>query len=232
MIIMSFKKQVDINTRRMKQLMRDVRVDVQRRTQNSKNLDVWLEKLAPYHTENCFTVGIHSATALEIVESISKGTVKLSKLPPGVNAEIVKGVMSESCMTYVTRMGEDMKVELRKIAVEGYNNKLPPREIAKTMADKVDSISKTRAQCIARTETMRAGNLSNHIISKENGAKSYTIECDVNVCEHCIEVYKDEAGESIVFDIDDTADFPPYHPNCRCTPRYSTKTVEERSQGE
>ena len=31
-----------------------------------------------------------------------------------------------------------------------------------------------------------------------------------------------------VTDIDDTDNFPPYHPNCRCTPRFSTKTVEER----
>ena len=221
-----FKKQVNTNTRRIKQLMKDVRNDVQRRTQNSKDLEVWLEKLAPYHSENCFTTGIHSVEALAIVKQISENAVRISKLPPGANAEIVKGIMSESCMTYVTRMGEDMKTELRKIAVESYNNKLAPKETAQVMADKIDVISKTRAECIARTETMRAANLSNLVAARENGAKSYTVTRDPNACEHCVEVYGEE--DDIIFDIDDTDNFPPYHPNCRCTPRFSTKTVEER----
>lgn len=224
-----FKKQADTNTRRIRQLMRDVRNDVSRRTKNSKNLDVWLKKLSPYVNENCFTVGVHNEAALNIVKNISK-TVEMSKLPSGVNSEIVKGIISETTMHYVTNLGEDMKTELRQIAVESYNNKLAPRETAKLMESKIDSLTRTRAECIARTETMRGANLSNLVISKENGANSYTISCDEEACDHCLTVYKDEAGEDIIFDINDTDNFPPFHPNCRCTPRFSTKTVEERQE--
>ena len=87
---------------------------------------------------------------------------------------------------------------------------------------------------------MRANNLSNLIAARENGAQSYTIECDPGACELCLEKYKELEGdqeipeasnESTIFDIMDTDNFPPFHPNCRCTPRFSTKTVEQRLGG-
>ena len=37
-------------------------------------------------------------------------------------------------------------------------------------------------------------------------------------------------GQSL--DIDDTDNFPPLHPNCRCTPRFSTKPVEDEETTE
>ena len=106
----SLKKQVDTNTHRFKVLMKDVRNDVKARTRNSKDLDEWLEKLQPYVGENCLVNGIHGAEAAAIIRSIVK-TVEMTKLPPGANQEIVKGVMSEVCMTYVTNVGKDIQTE-------------------------------------------------------------------------------------------------------------------------
>lgn len=218
------KKQVNVNTKRMKVLMKDIRNDVYSRTKNSKSIDEWLQKLHPYVGENCLINGIHGEEVGKIIRNIVN-TTEMTKLPPGANQEIVKGVMSEACMTYVTNVGKDIQTELQKIAVEGYNNKMAPKELANEMANKIDTLSRTRAQTIARTETMRANNLSNLIAAKENGAKSYTISCDDAACDLCLEVYGDE--EDVVFDIDDTDNFPPFHPNCRCTPRFSTKPVEQ-----
>ena len=223
------KKQVNVNTKRMKVLMKDIRNDVYSRTKNSKSIDEWLQKLHPYVGENCLINGIHGEEVGKIIRNIVN-TTEMTKLPPGANQEIVKGVMSEACMTYVTNVGKDIQTELQKIAVEGYNNKMAPKELANEMANKIDTLSKTRAQTIARTETMRANNLSNLIAAKENGAKSYTISCDDAACDLCLEVYGDE--EDVVFDIDDTDNFPPLHPNCRCTPRFSTKPVEEEETTE
>lgn len=216
------KKQVNTNTHRFKVLMKDIRNDVKARTRNSKDLEEWLERLQPYVGENCMINGIHGAEVAAIIRNIVK-TVEMTKLPPGSNQEIVKGVMSEACMTYVTNVGKDIQTELQRIAVESYNNKLAPREIADVMAERIDVMSTKRAQVIARTETMRANNLSNLIAARENGAQSYTIECDPGACELCLEKYKELEGDeelpspenpSIVFDINDTDNFPPFHPNC------------------
>ena len=216
-------KQVNTNTRRIRKLMRDVRLDIARRTRASRDLDEWYRKMSPYLEEDFLTVGIHSDNISLFVKGVVKA-VEMSKLPSGMNAGLTKGVISECCYTYISNMSRDMQTELQKIAVESYNQKRSPQELARILSERVDVMDTTRARCIARTETIRASNLSNLIQAKGNGAKSYTIRCDVGVCNECFEIYKD--GDE-VFDIDDTENFPPYHPNCRCTPRFSTKSVDE-----
>lgn len=225
----NWKKQVNVNTRRMKKLMDDIRRDVVRRTSNSKDIDEWMKNLAPYVANNCFTTGIHAAAALEIIQKIT-GVVEQTSLPSGSNQEVVKGVLSEACYTMVTNVGEDIKVEMQKIAVESYNQKNTPQQTAKLLGEKIDSLSKTRCQTIARTETCRAANLSNYINAKVMGAKSYRVICNSGVCPYCQEAYGcDESGGvgEIVFNIEDQDDMPPYHPNCRCTPVWSTEDQDQ-----
>ena len=219
----NWKKQVNVNTKRMKALMDDVRRDVVRRTSNSKDLDEWMEKLSPYVANNCFNTGIHAAKALEIVQQIS-GVVDQTSLPSGSNAEIVKGTMAEACYTMVTNVGEDIKTEMQQIAVESYNQRNTPQQTAKMLGDKIDSLSQSRCQTIARTETCRAANLSNYINAKEMGAKSYRVICNEGCCEYCQDEYgTDESGGTgeTLYSIDDQDNMPPLHPNCRCTPVWS-----------
>ena len=94
----NWKKQINVNTKRMKKLMDDVRRDVVRRTSNSKDLDAWMENLSEYVNQNCFTTGIHAVASLEIIQKIV-GVVDQTSLPSGSNAEIVKGTMAEACYT-------------------------------------------------------------------------------------------------------------------------------------
>lgn len=219
----NWKKQVNPNTKRMKALMRDVRGNVVRLTRNSADLEAWLENLAPYTASNCFVTGAHADTVREIVNQIAD-VVTQTSLPSGANAEIVKGTMAEACMTMVTNVGEDIKTELQQIAVESYNNKLAPAETAKVMGERIDILSKTRCQCIARTETCRAANIANYLNAKEMGAKSYSVICNDGACEYCIAEYGE--NQDTVYDINDTENLPPYHPNCRCTPTWSMSPVE------
>lgn len=219
----NWKKQVNPNTKRMKALMRDVRGNVVRLTRNSADLEEWLENLAPYTASNCFVTGAHADTVREIVNQIAD-VVTQTSLPSGANAEIVKGTMAEACMTMVTNVGEDIKTELQQIAVESYNNKLAPAETAKVMGERIDILSKTRCQCIARTETCRAANIANYLNAKEMGAKSYSVICNDGACEYCIAEYGE--NQDTVYDINDTENLPPYHPNCRCTPTWSMSPVE------
>ncbi len=223
---MKLRRQVETNTRKMRQLMRDIRADVMRRTRNSKDIDEFLERMSPYINENVFVTGIHAAAMTEIMQNIVK-TANLNLTPKGANAELTKGILSEICFIYVSNVGKDIQTELQKIGVECYNNKLAPRETAKVIGERIDVFSTTRCQCIARTETIRASNLSNHVQARTDGAMSYTVHCNEGACEHCIAEFGE--NEDTVYDINDTVNLPPYHPNCRCTPRYSTKTVEQRT---
>lgn len=216
----SWKKQINPNTQRMKALMRDIRNDTERLTRNSKDLEEWTEKLAPYTASNCFVIGAHADTVREIINSIV-GAVDQTSLPSGANAELVKGTMAEACMTMVTNVGEDIKTELQKIAVESYNNRLAPAETAKVIGEKIDSLSKTRCQAIARTETCRAANIANYLNAQEMGAKSYSVICNEGACDYCIDEYGE--NQDTVYSIDDTENLPPLHPNCRCTPVWSMK---------
>lgn len=220
-------KQINVNTRRMKALMRDVKADVVRRTKNCKDNDEWLEKLSPYVNHDFLVTGIHADAMKTIVGGICRA-VELSTLPAGANQELTKGVIAECCYTYVTNATKELQNDMRKIAIETYNApKETNRDLARKLNERLDTFDKTRCRTIARTETMRASNLSNHIQAKENGAMSYTVHCEDGACPYCIEEYGE--NEDTIYDINDTDNFPPFHPNCRCQPRYSTKTVEQRS---
>lgn len=223
---MKLRRQVETNTRKMKVLMRDIKADVVRRTRNSKDIDEFLERMSPYIHENIFVTGIHTDAMAAIMKSIVK-TADLNLTPRGANADLTKGILSEICFIYVSNVGKDIQTELQKIGVECYNNKLAPRETAKVIGERIDVFSTTRCQTIARTETIRASNLSNHVQARTDGAMSYTVHCNEGACEHCIAEFGE--NEDTVYDINDTVNLPPYHPNCRCTPRYSTKTVEQRT---
>ena len=219
----NWKKQINVNTKRMEQLMRDVRLDVTRRTSNSKDIDAWIDNLSEYVGRNCFRTGIHAVAALEVIRQISD-TVDQISMPPGSHPEIVKGTIAEACYTLVTNMGDDLKSEMQRIAVESYNQKNTPQQTAKLLSDKIESIDKTRARTIARTETCRAANLANYINAKQMGAKSYRVICNEGCCEYCQDEYgNDESGGvgDTVYSIEGQDNMPPLHPNCRCTPVWS-----------
>lgn len=230
----NWHKQVNVNTKRMKALMRDIRADVERRTRNSEDLDAWMEKLSPYIANNCFNTGEWSESIREIVNNIA-GTIDRTSLPAGSNAEVMKGVMSEACMTMVTNVGEDIKNELRRIAVESYNARNTPQQTAKLIGERIESFSKTRCQTIARTETIRAGNCANYLNAQQDNMRSYTIDCDPGACEYCVEEYRegdDVNSEPVRFSIDDYESLPPFHPNCRCVPLFWPDPVETEKQEE
>jgi len=120
-----------------------------------------------------------------------------------------------------------MKDNLRKIAVDAYGKNTNPQQLAYRLEHEIQGLSNTRAKAIARTETMRANNLSNYANAKINmGAKSYRVISAPDCCEDCKETYQDGY---LWFDIDDLEHFPPLHPNCRCTVVFSTKTAEENN---
>ena len=219
------KTQSLLNQNRFTQLMKDVKVDVVRTTQNSATLDAWVAKLGGHVIQNTFVTGPTAAKTQEIVKSIADST-KFSPLPKGGMNEVVKGVISENTMHYVTKMGEDLKTQLRQIAVKGYDQKLAPKDLAKEISSKMD-MSINRARLIARTETMRASSLANYANAKYNmNAQSFTVVSDPDCCPICADAY---GFGSIVFDISQNDMIPPLHPRCECTARFSQRPADGSS---
>ena len=221
------KKQVVLNDKRFQGLMNDIKVDVVRTTRNSATLDAWVAKLGGHVIQNTFTTGKSAVKVNKIVNDITNST-KFSALPKGGMSEVVKGVISENTMHYVTKMGDDMKTQLRQIAVKSYGEHLAPRNIAKEMSKSIDGMSNTRANLIARTETMRASNLANYANAKYNmNAQSFIVNSDPDCCELCSETY---GHGSITFDISQNDMIPPLHPRCECTALFSTRPADGSSQ--
>jgi SPP1 gp7 family putative phage head morphogenesis protein len=210
------QKLSELNAEQVRQVMNDIAVDVERLTRNSKDIDEWLSRLSGYSTVNPFTIGQASDQTILLLQNILRG-VELVGLPAGGHQELVRKVIAENTMHYVTKMGEDMKQQLRNIALEGYNQKLSPYELGKKMAKEVDTLSNTRAQVIARTETMRANILADWANNKyyQHG-RSMVMILDPHACPICVKRFINK-----VFSIDDKSQLPPVHPRCRCGPHFS-----------
>jgi SPP1 gp7 family putative phage head morphogenesis protein len=118
--------------------------------------------------------------------------------------EDLKGVTSQ--------MGSNMN----RILSQGMIDGVGPTEIAKEMADNIDSLTNTRALLIARTETIFAhaeGQLDafERLGVTELGVKAeWSTAGDDRVCEECADM------EGKVFDAEDAHGLIPLHPNCRC----------------
>ena len=56
------------------------------------------------------------------------------------------------------------------------------------------------------------------------------LNCNEGACEYCLDEYGD--NEDTIYDINDTENLPPLHPNCRCTPYWRMDTVEPETNTE
>ena len=118
--------------------------------------------------------------------------------------------------TFITKLGEDIRKDSLKILREGMKKGNSPNDIVAKL-EQVLSVNRSRANAIARTETMRTSNLASYVQSIENNQSYYTVDYRAEACELCIDTY-----EGQTFPLDDTSSFPPLHVNCACVPVYFT----------
>ena len=110
----------------------------------------------------------------------------------------------------------DMAVKTSNTLAEGLAHGLHPKVIAKNLTSQIDSISKTRALTIARTEIIHShaeGQLDGYekLGVKEVGADmEWSTSGDSRVCEECATM------EGVVMKIEEARGKIPLHPNCRC----------------
>ena len=123
-------------------------------------------------------------------------------------------------------MGQQLTRELADGLVQGMN----PREIARGMAKRVDTLSRTRAEVIARTEIIRAhgeGQLDalESLGMEEVGVMAeWTTTPDDRLCDLCAPL------EGTVLKISEARGLLPRHPNCRCT--YIPANIGEDPEGQ
>lgn len=109
-----------------------------------------------------------------------------------------------------------MDTQISRILARGIAEGRSPYDIARDMALKVDTIGRTRARLIARTEVISAHAEASLNSYKEAGLEGVRIRAewstagDELVCPECEEM------EGKDFDIDEASGMIPLHPNCRC----------------
>lgn len=135
-----------------------------------------------------------------------------------MSRETLSEVARQNTMDLVTKMGEDQKQELRDILSDGLKDGKTTYEIARDMEEKIDEMSRTRAQAITRTETTRAANIGNWYKYKEKNFGSFTVDFTSEACDLCVELY-----DNIVFPIETVEMLPQSQPiRIACVLPYST----------
>lgn len=106
--------------------------------------------------------------------------------------------------------------QIISIIINGRSEGMTTSEVSQLLSDKFDTISRTRADMITRTEAANSMGMANHATARENGAqtKSWITagEGDDDIC----------AGNADAGEIPIDKEFPsghmyePGHPNCEC----------------
>lgn len=106
--------------------------------------------------------------------------------------------------------------QITRVLADGIGEGIGPDEMAQRITDRVDSIGKTRATVMARTETIntytqaslnryeRAG------VDQLGAQVEFTTAGDNDVCSQC----RSLAGET--YSVDEARSIIPVHPQCRC----------------
>lgn len=144
-----------------------------------------------------------------MVNIVSYGIKDIRFSKPAQQA-LFKTVIQERVATLVTNVNDDTQQVIRDIMRKSYREGINSRTVAQEIQQQCDSINKTRARSIARTEVKNAQVTADYISSKSRGANVYKYTCGHNPCEVC------EVDDGKIFSIDDLEHLPPRHPNCCC----------------
>lgn len=208
---------IDIrNIRLFQNLMNGIRRDIDRTVLEAKNLEDWINRVGFIVNTNPLMTETGLPLTLDAVEGIVKVfDMGVKGLPVGGTRELTREVVRQNTMDLVTRMGDDTKTVLRDILQRDLGDGLGMRDIAKNMENQVGKMSNTRAQTIARTETVRARNLADYTVAADKGYEAFIVVSADDCCEICAEEFP-----GVVFTMEDLEYLPPIHPNCRCTAQF------------
>lgn len=206
------------NINEMKRLMANVRSDIQTTGTRAKGMQEFVESIGVYTNVNPLTSTKHLEQTQKVVAGITEAfDAGYKGQGIGGHRAVYKEISQKYTMGYVTRMGDDLKDELRNILAKNMDKGLGWEETAKDMVKNVDGMTKKRAITIARTESVRAKNLGQWAEHKEMGYKYFEVLPHSTACKKCKKAYI-----GVVFPMTGkfTVMLPPLHPRCRCAARF------------
>lgn len=175
----------------------------------------WTDKYIAF----AYTKGIARArqemisTGLE-VPSLSEYSVQLSLKQPAHLDRI--GIIYARVFEDLKGITSAMDAQISRVLADGMIQGLGPRDIAKSIAEKIDSIGISRATTLARTEVIRAHHLANINEYRQYGIELVGVKAewrtvgDNRVCELCA------PRDGKIYSLDKIEPLIPLHPNCRC----------------
>lgn len=212
MVIYSRKlyREVQRNEAHAQKLIQRILRDTETLAARSESIEDWLARIGATITHTRYADEIERLAA-----AAARSAETTTTIAPGVQTELVKSLIEEDVKGYIAKLTDELKVNLREKFLEAYDTSKPPLELARDLTREVEGLASHRARTIARTETMRASNLSEYVRGVYvKGFQAYTVTSAEDCCEDCAEAYE-HGGR--VFRADDTDMMPPLHPNCRCT---------------
>lgn len=190
---------------------------------DSDTLEEFLRKTKEYTTNNPLVSTDYDKTMINIILAETNN----HKFSRPAQKELVRVTIENKVGDLIRDVGEDIKQSVRDIVTEEYNNPegSNPQKMAKQISKKVSGIKNKRAKTIARTEIARTATISDYIIASERGATHYTVTCRSTRCPICKKMYckSSETGGDVEYEITDTSNLPPVHPNCRCSANFIKK---------
>lgn len=135
------------------------------------------------------------------------------------SAEAVRKLIKENVAKFTQSMLDTDRETLVNIISDGLTNGASIPEIRGSIIETFDSIQKTQAQRITRTEVLRASNQASLDAYRESGVVDGLQWLTAGAVDECA----DYEGQVVALDGDfyssesEFADgYPPLHPNCRC----------------
>lgn len=144
--------------------------------------------------------------------------------PTWAQSAFFRPVHADAIGTIYTRAFDELKgvtsemsSQMGAVLAQGLAEGRGADQLAKMLADRVDSIGRTRARLIARTEVISAHATATLNTYREAGVEGVGVQAewstagDDDVCPEC------DAMSGQVFTLDEADGMIPLHPNCRCS---------------
>lgn len=151
----------------------------------SKDLEDFLSRTKEFTVENPLT----STDYVDTMTNIVLAGMSNAEFIRATQREVVRTAIQDATASLIVNVGEDLKQTIRDTVKAGFDDGLHSTEIAQNITKEVDTINRTRARTIARTEISRALTVSDYIVNKERGAIGFTVVCRPDCCPVCAKDY-------------------------------------------
>lgn len=145
----------------------------------------FIERTKEYTTANIL---INSGYAAEM-QSLITQILNNHRFQRASQRALIEETINNNVGHLIQDVGEEIKETVRDVVKEGYDEGSHPREIARNINGRIDSINARRARTIARTEVKRTDTVANYVRHKEQGATGFNVQCRPDCCPLCAEDY-------------------------------------------